>query len=62
MSTGRPSGWTVEDGIFAMTTDPLDLSGMLDGIPPDAWKGMPEGASIGHIHLQVGDTATAERF
>lgn len=26
------------------------------------WKGMPSGATIGHVHLQVGDIETADRF
>ncbi len=45
-----------------MSTDPLDLQDLLQSAEGTEWSGFPEGGSIGHVHLQVGDTAEADRF
>ena len=46
-----------------MDTLPLDLGSLLaedDAGSPDT--GMPDGTTLGHVHLQVADLAAAERF
>lgn len=56
-----PSAWRGSDGEIHMTTEALDSQGLLasaDG----AWTGFPQGGTVGHVHLQVGDTAAADRF
>ena len=59
----RPvSDWRGESGEIRMSTDPLDLQDLLRSAGGTAWTGFPEGGSVGHVHLQVGDTAEADRF
>ncbi|MCS7059569.1 MAG: VOC family protein [Anaerolineae bacterium] len=60
----RPSdAWPREDGKLRMTTDPLDMAGLLNllGTQKEA-AGLPAGTRIGHIHLHVGHLAEAEAF
>lgn len=58
----RPiSRWRTGDGQIHMTTEPLDIPDLLAASPGD-WDGFPEGGIIGHVHLQVGDTAEADGF
>jgi catechol 2,3-dioxygenase len=57
--------WPVDDiGRLLMVTDPLDIDDLVmemrSGITE--WKGLPEGTTIGHIHLQVADLVEAEKF
>ena len=59
----RPvSDWHGESGEIRMSTDPLDLQDLLQSAEGTEWSGFPEGGSVGHVHLQVGDTAEADRF
>lgn len=59
----RPSNtWRFSDGQLVMATDVLDAEAVIraaDGVP---WGGMPAGSRIGHVHLHVGDIATAAAF
>jgi catechol 2,3-dioxygenase len=58
----RPvSAWHGENGEIRMSTDPLDLPDLLQSVEGTEWSGFPEG-SIGHVHLQVGDTGEADGF
>ncbi|WP_134725599.1 VOC family protein [Paracoccus luteus] len=57
-----PSGWRGADGEIHMTTEPMDGPGVLASAGGTAWTGFPEQGSVGHVHLQVGDTAAADRF
>jgi len=61
----RPrSEWKWSDGSVRMATEPLDLESLLREGPTgegDA-AGVPAGARIGHVHLQVGDVPLAVRF
>lgn len=57
-----PSLWEMRNGLLSMPSNPLDLQDLLDSGRDTKWSGMPEGSVVGHIHLQVGDIATAERF
>lgn len=59
----RPvSNWRDQDGNIQMTTERLDVADLLKAAEGTEWAGFPEGGSIGHVHLQVGDTAVADRF
>ena len=59
----RPSSsWDWADGMVHMVTDPLDMDDLLAQTAGMTWAGMPEGAIIGHVHLQVGAIAAAENF
>lgn len=56
--------WRWRGGQVLMAVDPLDLGGLLAEASSDrrSWTGLPGGTVIGHVHLQVGDLAEAERF
>ncbi len=59
----RPvSAWHGEAGEIRMSTDPLDLPGLLQSAEGTEWSGFPDNGSIGHVHLQVGDTGEADTF
>jgi len=44
-----------------MATDPIDINSLV-AVAGGPWTGMPAGTSIGHVHLHVGDIATASAF
>lgn len=54
--------WRGANGDIKMSTDPLDMQDLLAAGEGASWTGFPEDGSIGHVHLQVGDTAAADRF
>lgn len=59
----RPaSQWRTPEGGIHMTTERLDIDDLLRSGVGSAWAGFPAEGAIGHVHLQVGDTALAERF
>lgn len=59
----RPlAAWRSTGGQLDMPSDRLDLQELFGAAGDGAWTGMPAGSVIGHVHLQVGDTAAAERF
>lgn len=66
----RPrSEWRSRDSELVMTTEPLDLDGLLragaSAAGPDdggAWDAMPAGTTMGHVHLHVGDLERASAF
>jgi catechol 2,3-dioxygenase len=47
-----------------MTTDPLDIEGILAELAghPEPWSGLPAQTVLGHMHLHVADIAEAEAF
>ena len=57
-----PSAWHDASGKLLMTTQALDADGVLAAGQAGSWQGFPDDGLIGHIHLQVGDTAAAEKF
>ncbi|ANF57288.1 VOC family protein [Halotalea alkalilenta] len=60
--TDRPrSSWHWKDGLVEMTTEALDLEGLLASATGE-WRGAPIGTIVGHVHLQVGEIAAAEDF
>jgi catechol 2,3-dioxygenase len=59
----RPrESWTYRGDELAMTTEPLDISGLISAGEGDVWSGAPEGTTMGHVHLHVGDLARADAF
>jgi catechol 2,3-dioxygenase len=58
-----PETWQWIGDNLKITTDPLDVGDLLRVADADATYGRaPAGLRIGHIHLRVGDVATAEKF
>ena len=56
MYAARPRDtWHHRDRELAMTTDPLDIHSVIAAGRGEAWTGAPEGTSMGHIHLHVGN-------
>ena len=45
-----------------MATLPLDVEGVVGEMPAGPDEGMPEGTTMGHVHLQVRDIPEAEAF
>jgi catechol 2,3-dioxygenase len=59
----RPrSEWQTRDGELVMTTENLDIADVMAAGGDQAWDGMPQGTTIGHVHLHVGDLAQADAF
>lgn len=55
--------WSMRGGEVQMSSDPLDIEGVLTTPGAEAaWAGLPDGTVVGHVHLQVPDLASAERF
>jgi catechol 2,3-dioxygenase len=56
--------WPVVDGQLRMTTDPLDVNGLLAerGTSHSPWTGFPAATRIGHVHLHVAYLNDSERF
>lgn len=57
----RREVWRRVDGGIFMTTDPLDVAGLLSAAPGPAPR-LPSGTVVGHIHLRVASLAEAEAF
>ena len=45
-----------------MATDPVDVAGLIAAAGDGAWTGMPEGTTMGHVHLHVGEIDPAAAF
>lgn len=56
-----PAKWIVE-GVFTMTTEAMDVEGVLGARDEEDYRGMPEGTTMGHLHLHVLDIETSEAF
>lgn len=55
--------WPFVKGSLAMTTDPLDVRGVVGADRGQApWEGIDPRTVIGHVHLHVADLAAAEHF
>lgn len=61
-SDKAPEAWTWQSGTVEMATDHLDLDGLVAGVDPGRWSGLPEGSCVGHVHLRVGAIPQAEAF
>lgn len=51
-----------DDGEITMTTEAMDLDGVLGERSYGPYQGMPDGTDIGHIHLHVLDLDASEKF
>lgn len=49
-------------GEYIMTTDPVDIDGLLSVSEGGQWNGLPSGTRIGHVHFHVGDLIQAKAF
>jgi catechol 2,3-dioxygenase len=60
----RPSAtWTWSDGLVRMKTERLDIEDLVGAAAGTTdYAAAPGGLRVGHIHLRVGDVATAELF
>ena len=59
----RPrASWTYRGEELVMTTEPLDVGSLITAGEGEDWRGAPAGTTMGHVHLHVGDLATAEAF
>lgn len=55
--------WTVsENGQVEMATKPLDTADLIETAGKTSWTGIPEGTTVGHVHLHVGDLKRASTF
>lgn len=62
MYADRPrDAWPWEGDQIVMANDRLDTAA-LRSLDPAPWTGAPAGTRLGHVHLQVGDTARAQPF
>lgn len=56
-----PSQWNWKNGEVEMSTDPIDVEGLLaEG--HDEWSKLPEGTIMGHIHLHVSELKKTKEF
>jgi catechol 2,3-dioxygenase len=54
--------WPLANGRLAMVSDPIDLRALVAEAPAGPFTGVPEGTTLGHVHLKVDDTRKAETF
>ena len=52
--------WYDAAGALRMTTDPVDVHGVIAAGAGEAWSGVPAGTTVGHVHLHTDDLARAE--
>lgn len=53
--------WSRDGDRIEMFTMRLDLNDLTAASPGD-WQGAPEGSTVGHVHMQVGDLDRADGF
>jgi catechol 2,3-dioxygenase len=59
----RPrDSWRRKGRELMMSTDPVDVQGLLQAAGDTPWTGMPAGTVMGHVHLHVGDLEQAAAF
>lgn len=49
-------------GHYVMTTDPVDVDGLLAASEGRVWEGLPAETRIGHVHFHVSDLKEAQEF
>lgn len=56
--------WQWANGQVRMASNPVDIRGLLTEAERagEPWSGLPAGARLGHIHLQISDIARSEAF
>lgn len=59
----RPrEAWRSAGGQLVMATEPLDVASLERSAEGASWSGAPEGTTVGHVHLHVGDLERAADF
>ncbi len=59
----RPRALWRRNGLeLLMATDPVDVPAVMAAGESGPWTGMPDGTTMGHVHLHVGDLELASRF
>ena len=59
----RPrDAWRVAGQELFMTTEPLDVRGLVRAAENQPWTGLPAGTVMGHVHLHVGNLDAAAAF
>jgi len=59
----RPSSeWKWNGSEVVMTTEPMDVQGVLAAGQGAAWNGLPAGTVMGHIHLHVSELEKSGEF
>jgi catechol 2,3-dioxygenase len=59
----RPrAGWRRRGRELLIATDPVDVEDLRRAAGDAAWRGMPAGTVIGHVHLTVGNIDEASAF
>ena len=54
--------WRRKDRELMISTDPVDVDGLLRAAGDDPWTGMPAGTVMGHVHLHVGNIEQGAAF
>ena len=54
--------WTYEGREIKMATLPLDAQSLMAAGGTTKWSGMPNGTTMGHVHLHVGDLGEGATF
>lgn len=54
--------WRWDGATLHMATQPMDVRGVVASGGEEPWKGVPAGTALGHVHLNVGEIASAEAF
>ena len=54
--------WRHRNRELEMTTAPLDIDSVIAAGGSSAWRGLPSGTMIGHMHLHVGSLEQADAF
>jgi catechol 2,3-dioxygenase len=54
--------WQYEGRELKMATIPLNVQDLVSAAGGEPWNGMPNGTTIGHVHLHVGDLDEAAAF
>ena len=57
-----PAEWDWDDGAVRMATLPLDVPGVMAGLPEAPMSQMSAATVLGHVHLNVADIPATEAF
>ena len=57
----KPDDVWRNNGIIHMSTDPMDVDGVLESRTTDSFSQFPEGTDMGHIHLHVRDLEKSDQ-
>ncbi|MEZ4699738.1 MAG: VOC family protein [Rhodothermales bacterium] len=54
--------WEYVEGLLRMGTERVDVRALLEAGAGVAWRGLPDGTTMGHVHLRVADIQATLRF